>query len=177
MSAGQPNDAELVQAAQRDPSAFDALYRRWVAPVYRFVLSRVGDVQDAEDVTSAVFGEALNGLSGYEEQGHFVAWLFTIARRQVTGHRRRARPEAEFDPRRAEVAVGPGGAAEREGEQIMLGLAALDDISRDAIALRFLADLPVKEVAAVLGKGESATKMTLHRALIKMRSALEDYDG
>jgi RNA polymerase sigma-70 factor (ECF subfamily) len=57
------------------------------------------------------------------------------------------------------------------------GLGVLDETSRDAVLLRFFSDLPVKEVADVLGKGESATKMVLHRALARMRDALAEDQG
>jgi len=170
----QPTDAHLVAAAQRDRRAFDALYRRYVTPVYRYVRARVGTAQDADDVTAAVFVEALDGLSAYTEQGRFPAWLFTIARRQVVAHMRRRRPDVGLEGARRVAAV-PGPAVE-DLDMVARGMAVLDDTSRDAVALRFFAGLPVLEVARILGKGESATKMLLHRALKRMRRELAEGD-
>lgn len=175
MLAAQPSDADLVEAARVDRAAFDGLYRRYLPGVYRYVLGRLGNVQDAEDVTAATFMEALQGLGGYQEQGRFPAWLFTIARRQAMAHVRRLRPTADIAA--ASEARAPEGTPIETLDAVMSGLSALDDDDRDAIALRFMADLPVAEVAAILGKGESATKMQLHRALRRMRTALEPGHG
>ena len=53
-------DRGLVEAAQRDPAAFDALYRRYLAQVYSFVYYELGHHADAEDVTERVFMQALS---------------------------------------------------------------------------------------------------------------------
>lgn len=80
-----PNDDALVENARHDPDAFAALYRRYLTPVYRYLLIRLGNPQEAEDITSRVFTEALEGLINqrYRENGKFAAWLFTIARRRL----------------------------------------------------------------------------------------------
>ena len=83
------DDAQLVRAARRDLAAFGALYRRHVAPIYRYLYSRVGNAADAQDLTAQVFLEALQGLDRYREHGSFRAWLFTIARHKVCDWRRR----------------------------------------------------------------------------------------
>lgn len=162
-------DAELVRAAQRNPAAFDELYRRYVGAVYRYAWGRVRSAEEAEDVTSSTFLEALTGLPGYTEQGRFGAWLFTIARRQVTATGRRRRPSEPLP----DDAPGASGVPSLEARDLVLrGLAVLDETSREAVLLRFFGDLPVRDVAAVLDKGESATKMILHRALARMRGAM-----
>ncbi len=174
MPAEPHSDADLVRAAQHDSSQFDPLYRRYAGPVYRFVLGRVGNAAEAEDVTSAAFLEALSGLPAYREQGRFAAWLFTIARRQASAHARRSHPTDALVADVAAPAVGP---SIESLDMIARGLDALDDTSRDAVLLRFFSDLPVKDVADVLGKGESATKMVLHRALARMRDTLAEDQG
>ena len=108
--AGGENDARLVTAARQNRSAFVALYRRYLPRVYRYVYRRVGNQQDAEDVTASVFIEALECLEDYREQGSFAGWLFTIAHRRVADHHRRQREGISLE----EVAPalsdpGPGG--------------------------------------------------------------------
>jgi RNA polymerase sigma factor (sigma-70 family) len=169
-------DAELVAAARQDPRAFERIYARYLTPVYRFVRARVGSVQDAEDVTSAVFIEALTGLAGYEEQGRFVGWLFTIAHRQVMAYYRRA-PRL-VDVETAELAAPPRPGFGDEGDLLERALLRLTEDRRAALALRFYGGLKVAEVADVLGKGESATKMLIHRGLLQLRELLgEDPRG
>jgi RNA polymerase sigma-70 factor (ECF subfamily) len=169
-----PTDAELVRAAQRDPAAFDAVYRRYLTPVYRYTVARVGSAADAEDVTATVFLEALASLPRYREQGRFPAWLFTIARRQVGAHRRggrRAPVDTTAEP--ADAAEGIGFA---EREDLYRALEHLTDDRREALALRFFGGLAIADVAAVLGKGESATKMLVHRGLAQLRTLLTEAD-
>src|SRR4029078_3897364 len=85
-----------VEAAKRDPRAFEALYRKYVAQVYNFALYELRDPHAAEDLTAQVFLRALDGLSSFREQGEapgssFRVWLFQICRNTLSNERRRVR--------------------------------------------------------------------------------------
>jgi RNA polymerase sigma-70 factor (ECF subfamily) len=168
----ESTDAELVSAARRDPLAFDALYRRYLPAVYRYLLARIGSVEDAEDVTSAVFLDALTGLAGYREQGRFPAWLFTIARRHAMAYHRRAPRAIGLED--ADLPAPPAALGPEDFEVLRAALLRLTDERREALALRFFAGLRVQEIAAVMGKGESATKMLIHRGLLQLRELLSE---
>jgi RNA polymerase sigma-70 factor (ECF subfamily) len=170
MTLPEPSDAELVAAAQLEPTAFDAVYRRYLPRVYRYVRARTGSTPEAEDVAASVFVEALTGLSGYTEQGRFAAWLFTIARRQLAASRRR---EERSVVTGAEAPAVPASPVE-ERDLVQRGLDALSEDGREALILRFYGGLKVQEVAEVLGKKESATKMLIHRSLRELRGLLGD---
>jgi RNA polymerase sigma-70 factor (ECF subfamily) len=169
MTEREPSDAELVEAARREPAAFDGLYRRYLGPVYRYAMARCTSASEAEDITSAVFVEALTGLHSYREQGRFAAWLFTIARRQVTAHHRRAGRTAPVESLTPSL---PKESLYEERELVAAALDRLPEEAREALVLRFFADLKIREVAAVLGKRESATKMLIHRSLHELREVL-----
>lgn len=181
----ETSDADLADAARTDVAAFDALYRRYLPAVYRFALAELGSVPDAEDVTAAVFLAVLTSLPRYREQGSFVAWLFTIARRQVRDARRRSGRGATWSaadaPRPSPaVSAGPGSEECSLEERLLLtrALAQLTPERREAIALRFYAGLPIAEIARLTGRGESAVKMLLHRGLEQLRRLLaEEGDG
>lgn len=173
-------DAAMVEAALRDPAAFEALYRRHLPGIYRYIFVRVGNAADAEDLTASVFMDTLTSLRHYREQGRFAAWLYTIARRHVGAHRRRDRrdtalrvsPEAD-DIERVADAPSPDLRAVEQTDHLSAALGCLSDAQREVLALRFYSDLKVNEIAAIMGKGESAIKMMLHRSLLQLRSALE----
>ena len=79
-------DRPAVEAARRDPRAFEPLYRKYVAQIYSFAVYETRDRSVAEDVTEQVFLRALAALPRFREQGEgvhstFRAWLFTIARK------------------------------------------------------------------------------------------------
>lgn len=171
---GGESDARLVTAARQDRSAFVALYRRYLPRVYRYVYRRVGNQQDAEDVTASVFTEAMESLNDYREQGSFAGWLFTIAHRRVADYHRRQREGISLE----EVAPalsdsGPGlEALALRRDRLERVAQALDELTADrqeALALRFFGELSNKEVAQVMGKSEAAVKMLVYRAIRQLR--------
>lgn len=172
-SENKPEDeAALVEAARREPAAFSLLYRRYVTPVYRYLYKRLGNVRDAEDVTSQVFTEALEGLAHYRERGSFAAWLFTIARRKAIHAYRQQRSDLALE----EVGELHGSTEDpleqlvqdEQLERIAAIFAELDEDQRELLRLRFTAGLAYVEIGAVLGRSESAVKMAIHRLLRRM---------
>ncbi|MEO7664403.1 MAG: sigma factor, partial [Candidatus Limnocylindrales bacterium] len=61
-------DRPLVEAAQRDPATFEALYRRYLAPVYSYAYYELGDHHAAEDATERTFLAALSNLHRFEDR-------------------------------------------------------------------------------------------------------------
>jgi RNA polymerase sigma-70 factor (ECF subfamily) len=164
-----------VEAARRDPSAFEALYRKYVAQVYSFALYELRDPHAAEDVTAQVFLRALAGLPGFSEQtagpeSSFRVWLYQIARNALSNERRRVRrhPVAPLDlalelPSADDV---PRTAARRQ--EVAQALAAIDLLPADrrrALILRFVNELSTREIAQVLGRSDGATRVLIHRSL------------
>ena len=171
------DDASLVEAARREPAAFSALYHRYVIPVYRYLYKRLGNSKDAEDLTSQVFMDALEGLVHYKERGNFAAWLFTIARHKVIGAYRRQRPVLSLDE--AENTYGKTEdplehlVQQEKLERMAVILAELDEDQRELLRLRFTAELGYAEIGDLLGRSEAAVKMAVHRLLRQMSEKWE----
>ena len=90
----EDDERTLIAAAQADPARFEELYDRHVQRVYGFVSRRVGNRAAAEDITSAVFEQALASLPKFEWRGvPFAAWLIRIAANALTDHWRRTARE------------------------------------------------------------------------------------
>jgi RNA polymerase sigma-70 factor (ECF subfamily) len=172
--AGGENDARLVTATRQNRSTFVALYRRYLPRVYRYVYRRVGNQQDAEDLTASVFIEAMESLEDYQEQGSFAGWLFTITHHRVADHHRRQREKVDLRqvvPFLADPALDVESKVEQE-EQLVRLAAVIRELAPDrqeALALRFFGELSNKEVAQVMGKSEAAVKMLVCRALRQLR--------
>src|SRR5579884_2368743 len=148
------DDAPLVAAAQRDPTAFASLYHRYVDPVYRFCYRRLGERTAAEDATSLVFLKALQALPRYRA-GSFRSWLFAIAHNVVADCHRApnpCRPLALIADRPAPDAE-PGDAVLAAAETASLRnlIAHLPPEQRRVVELR-LAGLSDGEIAGVLGR-------------------------
>ena len=171
-------DAALVAEARQDRQRFTALYRRYLKPVYTYFYQQVGSVQDAEDLTAATFSQALASLDRYQEQGRFAAWLFGIARHQLL-HHQRGRPWAG-QPLTPDLPAEPGHEPEAQAlgrdelRRLQGRLQALPAEQREALSLRFFAELRTAEVARLMGRSEGAVKMLVHRAVTALRDHLRE---
>ena len=154
------------------------MYRDHAAAVWRYARSRLPSDADADDLTSDVFARALRSASSYDPaRGNPRMWLMGIARHAAADWYRRRSPE---DPR-AEVPEltahdDPAAAAERmEGAGgVRALLEHLTEREREAIALRFGAELPAAEIGELLGTSATGARMLVHRAVTKLRGVVAD---
>ena len=173
----EPDEAELVAAARRDPRQFGVLYLRYVQPLFRYLYSRSGSQAAAEDLTAQTFLAVLEGLGRYRHDGHFAAWLFSIARNKMADHFRRegslaALEDAERLPGESDLLQG---AIQGERKAALAGLLeALPEDERDLLRLRFTAGLSFGEIGRLQGRSEDAVKKAVYRLLDRMQSQLEE---
>ena len=174
----------LVEAAQRDPAMFDALYELHFERVYAFVAYRVRDRATAEDLTSDVFHKALAHLSNYEWRGvPFAAWLFRIAANAITDHSKRAvrEPSAPEDSRdRADNPSsasrdlsGPDLETVENRVRVFRLVGQLPEAQRHVVYQRFVEQRSIREIARQLRKTEGAIKQLQFRALQSLRAQME----
>lgn len=172
---GEGFSSVLAAAQAGDDDAVAALYRDNVARVRGYV--RAQGVADPDDVVSEVFVSMVRSLASFTgDEDDFRGWLFTIAHRRVVDERRRRgrRPETPVADDILRAAVGVGGDGEVEAlERLRVAgvLDALDELTPDqraVLLLRVVADLPVLEIARMLGKGEPAVKALLRRGVAAM---------
>jgi RNA polymerase sigma-70 factor (ECF subfamily) len=144
--------------------------------VYAYVAYRMGDVPDAEDVTSEVFERALRYRGSYDRsKGDPASWLIGIARRCVDGALASRQPRESVSGREAEI----GDLEAKTIARLALheALEALDGRDRELIALRYGADLSARQIAGQLGMRTNAVEVALHRALARLRAALGEDVG
>ena len=168
-------DRSAVEAARRDPRAFEALYRKYVAQVYNFALYELRDANAAEDLTAQVFLRALDGLPRFREQGEppdssFRVWLFQICRNTIANERRRVRrhPEASLDLALEVHSADDVPAEAIDREQLARAWRHIGNLPaerRQALVLRFVEEMSTREIGEVLGRSEGATRVLIHRAL------------
>ena len=171
---------DLIQRARNgDVAAFGEIYDTHVDSVYRYLLYRVREPSDAEDLTSEVFTRAFANIHRYRWQGKsFLAWLYTIARNAVTDRRRRDRPTVELDNAYGLAAEGPT-AHDRAvlGEEVDALRGAVKHLTgeqQEVLVLRFIENMSSREVATILGKNEGAIRALQFRALGRLRKILRD---
>jgi RNA polymerase sigma-70 factor, ECF subfamily len=138
---------------------FEALYRSSRDDIYAYVLTLLRDRAAAEDVTAVAFERAYRRRRTFDRhRGDERGWLFGIARNAALDELRRRR-------RTATLVVDPEDVSDDQ-------LAALAPRERELIALKFHAGLTNAELASVLGVSESNAGTMLHRAVQKLRRAV-----
>jgi|SRR5262245_10379152 len=173
MSEEHP-EKTLVEAAQRDPSRFADLYEKHFYRVYVYILRRVGDRHQAEDLTADVFREALAGIGKFEWRGvPFAAWLVGIASRVVSDYWKRSGRETGNVAREPEAAVS----AEIERSTMLFQLVdRLPEAQFRVIHMRFVEQKSIREIAQELGRSEGAVKQLQLRAIEGLRAQMEGAD-
>lgn len=154
------------------PLDFDALYRDARDDVFAYVATMLRDRSAAEEVTAAAFERAYRRAGKFDaRRGTPRTWLFGIARNAALDELRRRSKQAALPAEPPAATDHAADAIDREALRVALrGLHARD---REVIALRFHAGLETAEVAAVLGISVSNAGTLLHRAMTKLREALD----
>lgn len=157
----------------------ERLYLDHREAVFRYLRAMTGDEEAALDLTAETFERAFRQLSKHEVG---IGWLIRTARNAAIDHGRhsksdhKARERLAAEAASARSSVGPDGLsiqAER-ARRVLSAVAQLPPPQREAIALRYSRDLTVREVAALIGKNESATQKLLGRGLARLKEMLDD---
>lgn len=169
------DEALVAQAQHQNEEGMAALYERYYDRIYRYTLSRLGNPADAEDVTQETFLKMVDKLHTFRWQGiPFTAWLFRIANNNVVDmiRRRSRQPQQELDEA---IPLESGRQVEEQVEfsltleEVIAAMARLTSNQQEVLAMRFGAELSVKETAKALGKAEGTVKATQLQALQALR--------
>lgn len=162
---------------KKDPEAFAALYDLYIKRIYRFVYFKVSSHEEAEDVTSDVFLKAWNYLQEHSEVKSFSGLLYRIARNSIIDlyRAKAAKPEARLNE---EFEVSDGGSwyvdvnDRVEVQRVLAALNKLKQEYKEVITLKYIDELDIDEIVEITGKGKIAIRVTLHRALKKLKDLL-----
>ena len=172
-------EEELVarRLKKLDPETWSRLYEEYFPRIYRYVVLRVTDRMEAEDLTEQVFLNALEAGPSFRWRGAPVSsWLFRIARNKVIDYKRTDKSKKNLPLYENIVSddENPEKAAERNSDvrQLIQAVSQLTRAQRDVIELRFAGGLSVAEVARILGKSQGAVKVMQHSAIVSLRAKL-----
>jgi RNA polymerase sigma-70 factor, ECF subfamily len=177
----QADERLLIEAAQKDPARFAELYENNFERVYAYVVRRVGDRAETEDLTSEVFHHALANLRRFEWRGiPFAAWLYRIAANLISDRWQRTNREQVADESRL-IDSAPASSAEfEEVERRAILFRLVDTLPAEqqrVVVLRFVEQKSIKEVAREIRKTEGAVKQLQFRALTSLRARMEGADA
>lgn len=155
-----------------DAENFQAFYSENLPLVYRYVYSRVGNRQEAEDLTSQIFLKVVHSLDPNRDLPSMRTWLYRVAQTTIADHWRLyyRMATSSLDDLLESGWEGPAD----EGSPLMKSdaaelmqniLEALPERDREVLTSRFLLNLSVRETAVKLGLTESNIKVLQYRAL------------
>lgn len=179
LSPGSLSDDELIaeiKAGQQN--GYEELFNRYSTPVFRYALSLLRNVANAEDLLQDVFTTAFNKLDQYRGPGAFKRWILMICRNLAFNYRKRRylgesplenQPEGIFD----------GGEPQKEWlEQLEIEesakrmLSVLPDNLQEIMILRLVEDLSYREIAELTGIAETNLRQMISRGLNRLRKEL-----
>ena len=151
---------------------FQQFYQEQAGPVYRFVYSKVGHREDAEDLTSHIFLKAVNGINQERSPQSMQKWLFLVARTTVADYWRAhfRLPTYSLDELletgwEGPAEEGPIAINDSSVERVQHILQALPERYRKVLTCRFLLKLSLRDTAVRMGATVVTIKTLQFRAL------------
>src|SRR3989339_624676 len=172
------SEEQLISAAKADKTEFVKLYDKYFKQIYKFLLTRVADVQLAEDLTSDTFIIALEKIDSFEYQGKpFSSWLYRVAINELNKHYRAARSEQEVMIRKwheegdkleaADIELLEGESEQEKLQNLKVmndGIRKLKQEDQDILSLKYFENLSYQEIAEILGITVTNVGVELMRA-------------
>lgn len=169
------NDEQLFslinKAKEKDQKAQTKLINIFWVDVFSFVMKKVRDENDADEITVNVFSKILSKLDMYDPHFQFKTWILTIAQNTVIDFwRKRNRenqdPTENLEEVRNQFAKSPEELmiSDEEQKKIIKTIESLDANYQDIIRLRFFEEKSIKEIAEELGISVANTKVRVMRA-------------
>ncbi len=173
--ASKVDEVIILQARNGAKEALAEIYDVYLADVYRYIFSRVGNRADAEDITTQTFMSIAESLPAYRNVGKFSAWVFQIAKNKVNDHFRKQKitsVELPIDfP--SPINVSEQIATKESYEKLAVLIKSLNTEERELLQMRYVAQLPLVEIGAVMNRSADAVRKALTRLLGKLAKQME----
>jgi RNA polymerase sigma-70 factor (ECF subfamily) len=170
----------MVKMAKKgNRRGMEEIYEIFAEPIFRYIFLRIGSREEAEDLTSRVFLKVFRRIKMYKEsEVPFSAWIFRIAHNELVDYFRTKKPpfqsldEVYDEPVSSYYEPEIKLLEEELQKRIVQALMQLTPEQREAVVLRYLEGFSIREIGEVMGKGESAIRSLLSRALRRLNRIL-----
>lgn len=181
-------EKKLVQLAQNgDKESFSRLYHCYLKPIYRFSYLKVGNREEAEDLTATIFLKVLKSLPNFSFRSSFKTWLYRIATNTIMDYYRikyKTKTISLENFLNLEVVSNIQTDLEESSDEIFKSieneekvksiLKKLPENYRKVLELRFLKNYTLKETAKEMGTNANNVKILQYRALKKAYEISEE---
>ncbi|MFQ5627165.1 MAG: RNA polymerase sigma factor [bacterium] len=178
-------EIEWIYAAQRDPAAFEHLFKVYYNDIFNYALRRTGHVEQARDITANTFLQALNHIDKFRWQGiRFSSWLFRIATNELNQDYRKTKRLVRMTPEISRVFRDDTAsdaamlqaeeqlAQNQKFKQMHTALSTLKVKYQTVLTLRYFENKSLKEIAEILELSENTVKTHIRRGLMALREML-----
>lgn len=174
------NQEELIllnRARSLEQEALTEIHERYYTPIYRYISFRVSEPQTVEDLTSEVFLRLLSALRDRNApQNTLKGWLYGVANNIVKEYYRQKK-RANLAALDESISSNNQSLTQQLdskllGEKLLMIIKDLTEEQQNVIALRFGFDMPIKEVAELMGKSEGSVKMLQARAIASLSNRI-----
>jgi RNA polymerase sigma factor (sigma-70 family) len=168
----------VLSSTEGDEYAFHLLYERLSDPLFKYVLSRTKDRDDALDILQDIFVDLWKALENfsYESEGEFYGFVFTITKRKLGKHYKQKRPTELFDENILEHSESRDVELADDIRVLMEAVSKLKDTYRTVIELRYWSGLTFGEIGKLLQEKETTVKVRHHRALKMLDDIISTYE-
>ena len=170
------SDEKLMQRyAKGDAKAFDQLYARHRAPLYRYFIRQVSNPATANDLYQGAWEKIIKARHSFRPKAPFKVWMYRIAHNHLVDHFRRLRPEDSVEPDTlSDTHTDPSkDAIENERNELLrAGINALPLDQRNTLLLKLESGLKMEEIAKVTGVGRETVKSRLRYAVNYLKRSL-----
>jgi len=170
----------ILKSQAGEAEAFGALYDHYITRIYRFILIRVRQREEAEDLSHRVFLQAWQNIKNYNERGFpFSSWLYRIARNAIVDYYRRVKPFVSLEDSAVPEIIEKADYGEKIDSSLRLekaieAIRELKPVEQEVIILRFVEDFSIAETASAVKKSQGAVKLIQHRALNRLKNLINN---
>lgn len=168
-------DEELMVAyVDGDVRAFEALYERHKGRVFGFLMRKLRDRDEAEDVFQMTFAKLHKGRHKYQQNIPFLPWLFTIARNALIDHFRKKGTYEKHVTLSTETVDAYADLPSENSliEASFTQLSKLNESQRQVLELRFNQGLTFEEISQMMQTSTDNARQIVSRAVRRLRSLM-----
>lgn len=173
--------ALLARATDGDSRAYGKIFKLCYKDIYDYIIRRVGNRNDAEDITMQVFAQGLKAITSYEDRGHSVkAWLYRIAHNAVVDHFRGLKISIDIDGAAEipdEIDIERRTIDRDEIRGLYGEMVKLPTAQAEVLVLRFVEDRSVSETAMILQKKEVTVRALQFKGIKNLRERLMEAEA
>jgi len=174
------SENKLIKKAQKNPKYFAALYDLYYLQIFKYVIKRVKDQNDAAEITSDIFAKAIFKIDRFKFKGFpFSSWLYRIASNEITDFYRKnqsskyvrvTEDQLNYLVDNSDYEIASKSNKEEKFSQIIESLEILADNELELIEMRFFENRSYKEMAEILNLTEGNARTKTHRVITKLKN-------